>query len=227
MRKTPADREQGLIGGMSGDQVIGLHSSTLQCGESLEEGFRLLEEYRGEQETLQRSLMNLSQGFEHLLKLTLWLIGEEFPRNHDIPGLLDAILPEVPEEWMPPGRHRFLKEDCRFRGLMAILGKYGGSGKYSFLDAATGASTKTRLDDSPTDMWKEMERDLLDDDGYEELQRNPRWLVERYYPYLYRGGCHVTCLRYPLSLVDMGTRPDRRAGQKVALWIDTRGVGTA
>ena len=30
-----------------------------------------------------------------------------------------------------------------------------------------------------------MERDLLDDDGYEELQRNPRWLVERYYPHLY------------------------------------------
>ncbi len=185
MRKTPADREQGLIGGMSGDQVIGLPSSTLQCGESLEEGFRLLEEYRGEQETVQRILMNLSQGFEHLLKLTLWLIGEEFPRNHDIPELLDAILPKVPEEWMPPGRHRLLKEDCRFRGLMAILGKYGGSGKYSFLDAATGASTKTTLDDSPTDMWKEMERDLLDDDGYEELQRNPRWLVERYYPHLY------------------------------------------
>ena len=69
MRKTPADREQGLIGGMSGDQVIGLPSSTLQCGESLEEGFRLLEEYRGEQETLQRSLMNLSQGFEHLLNI--------------------------------------------------------------------------------------------------------------------------------------------------------------
>ena len=43
------------------------------------------------------------------------------------------------------GRHRFLKEDCRFRDLMAILGKYGGSGKYSFLDAATGASTKTTL----------------------------------------------------------------------------------
>ena len=73
-----------------------------------EEGLRLLEEYRGEQETVQRILMHLSQGFEHLLKLTLWLIGEEVPSNHDIPGLLNAILRQVPEDWMPPGRRRFL-----------------------------------------------------------------------------------------------------------------------
>ena len=185
MRKTPADLEQGPIGGMSGDQVIGIISSTLQCSKLLEEGFRLLEEYRGEQETVQRILMNLSQGFEHLLKLTLWLIGEEFPRNHDIPGLLDAILPKVPEEWMPPGRHRFLKEDRRFRGLMAILGMYGGHGEYSFLDAATDGSANTPSGDSPTEMWEEMKRDLLDDNWLEAVQRNPRRFWERYYPHLY------------------------------------------
>ena len=46
MRKPTADCERGLSTGMSGDQVIGLDSSTFHCGELLEEGLKLLQDYR-------------------------------------------------------------------------------------------------------------------------------------------------------------------------------------
>ena len=69
---------------------------------------------------------------------------------------------------------------------MAILGKYGGSGKYSFLDAATGRSTNTPSGDSLTEMWEEMKREVADDNWLEAVQSNPRRFWEQYYPHLYK-----------------------------------------
>ena len=173
---------------MSGEQVVGIHESALQCGAWLEEGLRLLEDYRGDPETRNAILANLSQGFEHLLKLTLWLFDENeqsIGRNHKVPALLDHLLGIVPAESMPPGRHTFLERDKRFRGLIEMLGKYGGAGKYNALDAALGRNTSSESDQPPSEMWEEMKLDLLDEDWSALMQRDPARFSARYYPHLY------------------------------------------
>jgi len=78
-------------------------------------------------------LASLAQGFEYLLKLTLWIFGENAQstgQHHNIPELLDRLLGIVPAESMPAGRYEFLEHDRRFRELLQTLCKYGGSGKY-------------------------------------------------------------------------------------------------
>ncbi len=184
----PPDRSNRPSDELSGEQVVGLHESALQCGALLEEGLRLLEDYRGEPESRNAMLANLSQGFEHLLKLTLWLFDEDeqsIGRNHKIPALLDRLLRIVPPESMPPGRHEFLQHDRRFRELMQMLGKYGGAGKYDSLDAAIGRDTSNESDQSPSEMWEEMKLDLLDEDWFELMQRDPAGFSARFYTYLY------------------------------------------
>ncbi len=150
--QNPATRDS-----ISGGQIVGLHDSALQCGELLEGGFRQLEGYKGELETRDAILASLARGFEHLLKLTLWLFDEDeesIGRHHSIPKLLDRLLQLVPAESMPPGRFEFLQGDNRFRHLMDMLGKYGGAGKYGALDAAIGRGSKSGTDLSPTEMWR-------------------------------------------------------------------------
>ena len=175
---------------MSGEQIVGLHNAALQSGSPLEEGLRCLEEdYRGELETRDDILHSLSLGLEVLLKLTLWLFGESgksIGRSHNIPELLDQLLPLVPSGSMPPGRREFLESDPRFRELLEILGRYGGAGKYKALDAALERSTSDAPDQSASEMWEEMKLDLLDDDWIELMQSDPARCSEEYYPYLYR-----------------------------------------
>ena len=174
---------------LSGDQLVGLHDSALQCGELLEEGFRLLEGYKGEPETRDAILASLARGFEHLLKLTLWLFeeGEEsIGRHHSIPKLLDCLLQLVPAESMPPGRHEFLQHDNRFRHLIDMLGKYGGAGKYSALDAAIGRGPKGAADTSPSETWEEIKLELLDDAWTDLMERDSAQFTARYYPHLYK-----------------------------------------
>ena len=173
---------------LSGDQIVGLHDSALLCGELLEEGLRQLDGYQGAPETRDAILANLARGFEHLLKLTLWLFEESeesIGRHHSIPRLLDRLLQLVPAESMPPGRYEYLQGDDRFRDLMDMLGKYGGAGKYGALDAAIGRGSKSGADPSPSAMWEEMKLELLDDDWSDLMQRDPRQFTELYYPHLY------------------------------------------
>ncbi len=172
---------------MSGAQIVALHGSALQSGALLEQGLRRLEEnYRGEPEVLYGILWNLSQGLEILLKLTLYLAREQVGPTHDIPMLLDRLLQTVPAEAMPTGRHAFLGRDKLFRELIEILGKFGGSGKYSPLDAALGKNKGNGDEESPTEMWDEMALDLLDDDWYKLAESDPAGFYELYYPHLYR-----------------------------------------
>ena len=185
----PARRSNQPSIGLSGGQVVGIHDSALQCGAWLEEGLRLLENYKGEPETRNAVLANLSQGFEHLLKLTLWLIGaneRSIGRHHKVLAMLDYLLEIVPAESMPPGRYEFLKHDRRFRELLQMLGTYGGAGKYNALDVAIGRNTSSESDQSPAEMWEDVKRDLLDDDWYELMQHDPAQFSARYYPYLYK-----------------------------------------
>lgn len=171
--------------GLSGEQIVGLHDSALQCGAWLEDGLRHLEGYRGEHETRNAILANLSQGLEHLLKLTLWLFDEHeqnIGRSHNIPTLLDHLLGVVAAESMPPSRHEFLRLDGRFRELVEMLGKYGGAGKYSALDAALGRTTDS---ESVSEAWEAMKMDLLDEEWLELMKRDPPGFSARFYPYLY------------------------------------------
>ena len=168
------------------EQLFGLHDSALQSGALLEEGLRRLEEeYRGQPEVLYGILWNLSQGFELLLKLTLPLAGEKAGPSHDIPKLLDQLLRAVPAEAMLRGRHEFLSRNKLFRELMELLGKFGGPGKYSSLDAAVGRSASGESDQSVTQMWDAMMLDLLDDDWLELAHLGPARFADRYHPHLY------------------------------------------
>ena len=172
---------------MSGSQIVGLHDSALQSGALLEEGLKRLEkDYRGEPEVAYDILWKLSQGLELLLKLTLWLVGEPARPHHNIPAFLDQLLGLVPAEAMPYGRHEFLSRDKLFRELVEILGKFGGPGKYSALDAAVGRCTSNELEQSATELWEEMKLDLLDDDWFKLMQSEPARFVDEYYPHLYR-----------------------------------------
>ena len=119
------------------------------------------------------------------MKLTLQMAGAEVSRSHDIPGLLDQVLAAFPPEAMPLGRHEFLERDKLFRELMEILGKFGGSGKYSALDAAVGRSAASDPDQPPLEMWEEMKLDILDDEWYDLLERDPAGFHVPYYPHLY------------------------------------------
>ena len=172
---------------MSGAQIVGLHNSALQSGALLEEGLKRLEEdYRGEPEVAYDILWKLSQGVELLVKLTLQLAGEPVARNHDIPDLLDRLLAAVAADAMPTGRHEFLKRDKRFRTLIEILGKFGGPGKYSSLDAAIGGATPKAGQQSAAELWEEMKLDLVDEDWFKLMQSEPARFVDEYYPHLYR-----------------------------------------
>lgn len=176
---------------MSWEQLFGLHDSALQSGALLEEGLkRLEEEYRGSPEVLHGILLSLSQGVEHLLKLTLWLFGEDaesIGRHHDIPALLDQLLPLVQRESLPSGRREFLDGDPLFRQLMEILGGYGGAGKYHPLDTAIGRTRGNAGEKSSTERWDQMELDILDDDWLALMQSDPGRFHLRYYPHLYRA----------------------------------------
>lgn len=167
-----------------------MHDAALQSGSLLEEGLRRFEEdYRGEPETRDSILHDLSLGLEVLLKLTLRLFGESaesIPRSHKIPDLLDQLLPLVPSGSMPPGRREFLESDPRFRELLEILGRYGGAGKYKALDAALERSTSDASDQSASEMWKEMKLDPLDDDWFNLMKSDPGRFWQQYYPHLYR-----------------------------------------
>ena len=170
---------------MSGRQVVGLHGSALLSGALLEEGLKRLEEdYRGEEEVSYVILWHLSQGFELLLKLTLWLVGEQARPNHDIPAFLDQMLGVVPPEAMPTSRREFLARDRLFGELVDILGKFGGPGKYSALDAALGKNARSESDQSATELWKEMKLGLLNDDSFKPMPSEPARF--EYYPHLYR-----------------------------------------
>ena len=168
-----------------------MHDAALQSGSLLEAGLRRLEEdYRGEPETRDSILHDLSLGLEVLLKLTLRLFGESeksIGRDHNIPELLDKLLPLVPSGSMPAGRHEFLEGDPRFRELLEMLGKYGGAGKYKALDAALERSTSDAPDQSASEVWEEIKLDLLDDgDWLELMQSDPGRFCQQYYPHLYR-----------------------------------------
>lgn len=175
---------------MSWEQVLGLDDSALQSGASLEKGLRLLEEdYRGEPETRNDILLNLSQGLELLLKLTLWLFGEDeesIGRDHKLPALRDQLLPLVPLESLPPGRREFLEGDPLFRQLIEILGGYGGAGKYKPLDAAIGRTKRNTGEKSSTERWDQMGLAILDADWLDLMQREPARFGDEYYPHLYR-----------------------------------------
>ena len=175
---------------MSWEQVLGLDDAALQSGALLEEGLkRLEEEYRENPEMLHGILWSLSQGVELLLKLTLWLFGEDeesIGRHHDIPALLDQLLPLVPHESLPPGRREFLEGDPLFRRLIEILGGYGGAGKYDPLDAAIGRTKRNAGEKSSTERWDQMGLDILDDNWLDFMQREPARFVDEYYPHLYR-----------------------------------------
>lgn len=172
---------------MSGVQIAGLSDSALQSGALLEEGLERLEkDYRGEPEVAYDILWRLSQGLELLLKLTLWLVGKPADRHHDIPSFLDQLLGVVSAEAMPPGRHQFLSRDDLFRELVEILGKFGGAGKCSALDAAVGRSTGDESEQTATELWEEMKLDLLDADWFTLMQSEPGRFVDEYYPHLYR-----------------------------------------
>ena len=175
---------------MLGKQIAGINDACLESGARLEEGLRRLEEdYHGNPETRNGILLDLSLGLELLLKLTLWLVGESEERIkpiHKIPALLDQLLARVPSGSMPPGRREFLESDPRFRELLEILGKYGGAGKYSALDDALGRDTTSASDESASEMWKEMELALLDDDWSNLMKSDPGHFWQQYYPHLYR-----------------------------------------
>ena len=200
---------------MSGEQIVGLHNAALQSGSPLEEGLRCLEEdYRGELETRDDILHSLSLGLEVLLKLTLWLFGESgksIGRSHNIPELLDQLLPLVPSGSMPPGRREFLESDPRFRELLEILGRYGGAGKYKALDAALERSTKRRA--GPVGL-RDVGRDEVGPAPGRRLDRadavRSRAMLRRVLPVPVPGGCDVTRLRYPLAVVVVGARPEGR-----------------
>ena len=173
--------------GMSGEQIVGLHGSALLSGALLEEGLRRLEEdYGGEGEVSYVVLWHLSQGFELLLKLTLWLVDKPPRPNHDIPTFLDQLLGLVPAEAMPAGRHEFLSRDKLFREFLEVLGKFGGAGKYSALDAAIGRTKGDAGEQSAIELWEEIKGDLLDDEWFELMQSDPGRFHLRYYPHLYR-----------------------------------------
>ena len=175
---------------MSGEQVVGLNDACLESGRLLEEGLRSLEQdYRGEPERRNAILYGLSSGFEFLLKLTLYLVGESeksIGRGHNLPELLDQLLPLVPSGSMPPGRREFLEGDARFRKLLEILEKYGGAGKYSALDAALGRDTTSASGQAGSEMWEELKLDLLDGDWPDQMQSDPARFSAQYYPRLYR-----------------------------------------
>jgi hypothetical protein len=175
---------------MAGRQDVGMHNAALQSGSLLEEGLRSLEEdYRGEPETRDSILRDLSLGIEVLLKLTLRLFGESeksIGRRHDIPALLDKLLPLVPSESMLIGRREFLEIDPRFRELLEILGKYGGAGKYTELDDALGRDATGASDRPASEMWEEMKLDLLDDEWFNLMKSDPGRFCQQYYPHLYR-----------------------------------------
>ena len=167
-----------------------MHDAALQSGSLLEAGLRRLEEdYRGELETRDSILHDLSLGLEVLLKLTLRLFGESeksIGRDHDIPELLDKLLPLVPSGSMPTGRREFLEGDPRFRELLEILGRHGGAGKYAAVDQALGRDTANASDQPASEMWEEMKLDLLDDDWFKLMKSDPGRFWQQYYPHLYQ-----------------------------------------
>ncbi len=175
---------------MAGRQDVGMHDAALQSGSLLEEGLRRLEDdYRGEPETRDSILQDLSLGLEVLLKLTLRLFGESeesIGRDHKIPALLDKLLPLVPTHSTPAGRREFLEGDPRFRELLEMLGRHGGAGKYGALDAALGRNTTGASDQSASEMWKKMKLDLLDDDWFNLMKSDPGHFCQQYYPHVYR-----------------------------------------
>ena len=184
----PTGRSNQSSIALPGEQIVGLHDSALQCGTSLEEGLRLLENYTGEPETRNAILANLAQGFEYLLKLTLWLFRENaqsIGRHHNIPELLDRLLGIVPAESMPARRYEFLGHDRLFREFLQMLGKYGGPGKYNSLDAAIGRNTSSKSDQSAAEIWEDVNLGLLDGDWCDLAQRDPARFSARYYPQFY------------------------------------------
>lgn len=124
----------------------------------------------------------LSTGLERLLKCILayhiresqgrFPRGGEIRKTHDVESLLDEVLDRVftDEHIQRPAAladQQFLKGDARFRSLVRAITQFAEPlGRYWNLNAATEGGPTTP---SPQDAWKEVEADVMEDEGLSAL----------------------------------------------------------